>query len=61
MLRFTYNVALLNTSEEGPQTALIEMNNIFLKFKLNINMKKPKYTYTADKITKHTNPKKLRE
>lgn len=61
MLRLKYDIALLATSEEGSQTAVIEMNNIFITFKLIINVKKQKYTYTADKITKHINPVKVTE
>jgi len=39
MIRFADDIVLLGTTENDLQTALIEMDNIFLKFKLNINIK----------------------
>lgn len=39
MLWFVDNLVLLATTEKGLQTALFEMDNIFLTFRLNINTK----------------------
>ena len=42
MIRFADDIVLLATSENKLQTALIDMDNIFLTFKLNINAAKTK-------------------
>lgn len=42
MIRFADNIALLATFENDLQTLLIEMDDILLTFKLNINTVKTK-------------------
>jgi len=42
MIRFADDIVLLATSENDLETALIEMDNIFLEFKLNINTENTK-------------------
>jgi len=40
MIHFADDIVLFTTSENDLQTALNEMDNIFLEFKLNINTEK---------------------
>jgi len=55
LIRFADDIVLLATSESDLQTALIEMDNIFLTLKLNINTEKTrtitKLWYVVNKMS----------